>query len=90
MISEQNKAIAEAIRNTGLNTYKTLHDYLEMAKAIAEPDGDNDLAYALKMSSEIKAIVPKLPLTQEFNDLYWKAMLFEAPYLFDSYLVSAD
>lgn len=87
MISEQNKAIAEAIRNTGLNTYKTLHDYLEMAKAIAEPDGDNDLAYALKMSSEIKAIVPKLPLTQEFNDLYWKAMLFEAPYLFDSYLL---
>lgn len=87
MISEQNKAIAEAIRSTGLNTYKTLHDYLEMAKAIAEPDGDNDLAYALEMTGEIKAIVPKLPLTQEFNDLYWKAMLFEAPYLFDSYLL---
>lgn len=87
MISEQNKAIAEAIRSTGLNTYKALHDYLEMAKAIAEPDGDNDLAYALEMSREIKEIVPKLPLTQEFNELYWKAMLFEAPYLFDSYLL---
>lgn len=87
MISEQNKAIAEAIRNTGLNTYKTLHDYLEMAKAIAEPDGDNDLAYALEMTRDIKEIVPKLPLTQEFNDLYWKAMLFEAPYLFGSYLL---
>lgn len=87
MISEQNKAIAEAIRSTGLNTYKALHDYLEMAKAIAEPDGDNDLAYALEMTREIKGIVPKLPLTQEFNELYWKAMLFEAPYLFDSYLL---
>lgn len=87
MISEQNKAIAEAIRSTGLNTYKALHDYLEMAKAIAEPDGDNDLTYALEMSREIKEIVPKLPLTQEFNELYWKAMLFEAPYLFDSYLL---
>lgn len=87
MISEQNKAIAEAIRSTGLNTYKALHDYLEMAKAIAEPDGDNDLAYALEMTREIKGIVPKLPLTQEFNDLYWQAMLFEAPYLFDSYLL---
>lgn len=87
MISEQNKAIAEAIRSTGLNTHKTLHDYLEMAKAIAEPEGDNDLAYALEMTREIKEIVPKLPLTQEFNDLYWKAMLFEAPYLFDSYLL---
>lgn len=87
MISEQNKAIAEAIRSTGLNTYKALHDYLEMAKAIAEPDGDDDLAYALKMTREIKEIVPRLPLTQEFNDLYWQAMLFEAPYLFDSYLL---
>lgn len=87
MISEQNKAIAEAIRSTGLNTYKALHDYLEMAKAIAEPEGDNDLAYALKMTREIKGIVPKLPLTQEFNELYWQAMLFEAPYRFDSYLL---
>lgn len=87
MISEQNKAIAEAIRSTGLNTYKTLRDYLEMAKAIAEPEGDNDLAYAIEMTGEIKAIVPKLPLTQEFNDLYWQAMLFEAPYRFDSYLL---
>lgn len=87
MISEQNKAIAKAIRSTGLNTYKALHDYLEMAKAIAEPDGDNDLAYALEMSREIKAIVPKLPLTQEFNELYWKAMLFEAPYRFESFLL---
>lgn len=87
MISEQNKAIAEAIRNIGLNTYKTLHDYLEMAKAIAEPDGDNDLAYAMEMTKEIKEIVPRLPLTQEFNDLYWQAMLFEAPYRFESFLL---
>lgn len=87
MILEQNKAIAEAIRSTGLNTYKTLHDYLEMAKAIAEPDRDNDLAYALQMTKEIKGIVPKLPLTQEFNELYWKAMLFEAPYRFESFML---
>lgn len=87
MISEQNKAIAEAIRSTELNTYKTLHDYLEMAKAIAEPDGDNDLAYALEMTRDIKEIVPKLPLTQEFNELYWQAMLFEAPYRFESFLL---
>lgn len=87
MISEQNKAITKAIRSTGLNTYKTLHDYLEMAKAIAEPGGDNDLAYALKMTRDIKEIVPKLSLTQEFNDLYWQAMLFEAPYRFESFLL---
>ena len=87
MISEQNKTIAEAIRSTGLNTYKTIHDYLEMAKVIVTPDGDNDLAYALQMTRKIKAIVPKLPLTQEFNDLYWKAMLLEAPYQFESFLL---
>lgn len=90
MISEQNKAIAEAIRSTGLNTYKTLHDYLDLAKAIAEPDRDNDLAYALQMTREIKEIVPKLPLTQEFNDLYWKAILFEAPHRFESFLLCME
>lgn len=87
MISEQNKAIAKAIRSTGLNTYKTLHDYLDLVKSITEPDGDNDLAYALTMTAEIKAIVPTLPLTQEFNDLYWQAMLLEAPYRFESFLL---
>lgn len=87
MISEQNKAIVEAIRSTGLNTYKTLHDYLDLAKSITEPDGDDDLAYALQMTAEIKAIVPTLPLTQEFNDLYWQAMLFEAPHRFESFLL---
>ena len=87
MISEQNKAIAEAIRSTGLNTYKALHDYLDLAKAIVAPDGDSDLAHALHMTREIKEIVPTLPLTQEFNNLYWQAMLFEAPYRFESFLL---
>lgn len=87
MISAKNEVIIDTISKTGLNTYKTLCDYLEMAKVISDPLGDDDLEYALKMSGEVKAVVPTLPLTQEFNDLYWKAMLFEAPYKFDSYLL---
>lgn len=87
MISAKNKVIIDTISKTGLNTYKTLCDYLEMAKVISDPLGDDDLEYALKMSGEIKTIVPTLPLTQEFNDLYWQAMLFEASYRFESFLL---
>lgn len=86
MVSEQNKSIVAAIHGTGLNTYKALRDYLDMAKVIADTDGDNDIKYALCMTLEIKEIIPTLPLTQEFNDLYWQAMKFEAPYLFEPFL----
>lgn len=86
MVSEQNKSIVAAIRNSGLNTYKALRDYLDMAMLIADENEDNDLKYALCMTFEIKEIIPTLPLTQEFNDLYWEIMKFEAPHVFESFL----
>lgn len=86
MISEQNKRIAEVIENIGLNSYKEIRDYLDIAKNIASKDGDNDLKYALHMTKKIKTIIPKLPLTEDLNELYWETMLFEAPHLFESFL----
>lgn len=86
MISAKNEVIIDTISKTGLNTYKTLCDYLEMAKVISDPLGDDDLEYALKMTGKIKNIIPTLPLTYEFNEIYWRAMKFEAPYKFESFL----
>lgn len=86
MISQQNKRVVQAIESVGLNSYREIRDYLDLAKNIADKDGDNDLKYALSMTKRIKTVIPKLPLTEDLNELYWETMLFEAPHLFESFL----
>lgn len=78
--------MVQAIESVGLNSYREIRDYLDLAKNIADKDGDNDLKYALSMTKRIKAVIPKLPLTEDLNELYWETMLFEAPHLFESFL----
>lgn len=87
MVSEQNKAIVAAIKQSDLNSYKTLRDLLDMAKVIADEQGDNDIAYALKLSDFIKRKVPTLPVSVGMNELYWEALKFEAPYRFESFML---
>lgn len=86
-VSEQNRRIIAAIKQTGLNTYKSLRDLLDMAHIIADEQGDNDLEYALKLTDFIKRKVPTLPVSGELNDLYWEALKFEAPHRFESFLL---
>lgn len=86
MISAQNKAVVDAIKRSDLNSYKALSDLLDMAKVIADPEGDHDLAYALKLTNFIKRKIPTLPITFGMNELYWQALKFEAPYRFESFL----
>lgn len=78
--------MVQAIESVGLNSYREIRDYLDLAKNIADKDGDNDLKYALSMTKRIKTVIPKLPLTEDLNELYWETMLFEAPHLFESFL----
>lgn len=87
MISEQNKQIVDAIKHSDLNSYRVLSDLLDMAKTIADEQGDNDLNYALRITDFLKRKIPVLLPTEELNDLYWKTLLFEAPHKFDSYLL---
>lgn len=87
MVSEQNKAIVAAIKQSDLNSYKALRDLLDMAKVIADEEGDNDIAYALKLSDFVKRKVPTLPVSVGMNDLYWEALKFEAPHRFESFLL---
>lgn len=87
MVSEQNKSIVDAIKRTDLNSYKTLSDLLDMAKTIADEEGDNDLNYALKITDFLKRKIPTLSATEDFNKLYWDTLLFEAPHRFESFLL---
>lgn len=86
-VSERNKAIVNQIKASGLDSYKALRDLLDMAKVIADEEGDNDLGYALKLTDFIKRKVPTLPVSQDLNDLYWEALKFEAPHRFESFLL---
>ncbi|MDE7446153.1 MAG: hypothetical protein K2N15_10715 [Lachnospiraceae bacterium] len=87
MVSEQNKNIISAIKQSDLNSYKALRDLLDMAKVIADAQGDNDLTYALKLTGFIKRKIPTLPPTAGMNKLYWEALKFEAPHRFESFLL---
>lgn len=87
MVSAQNKAVVDAIKRSDLNSYKALSDLLDMAKVIADPEGDHDLAYALKLTNFIKRKIPTLPSSIVLNQLYWQAMKFEAPHRFESFLL---
>lgn len=87
MVSAQNKAVVDAIKRSDLNSYKALSDLLDMAKVIADPEGDHDLVYALKLTNFIKRKIPTLPSSIVLNQLYWQAMKFEAPHRFESFLL---
>lgn len=77
-VSEKNIKIIEAIKKTDLNSYKALRDLLDMARVIADEHGDNDLKYALKITDFLKRKIPTLPVTSEFNELYWQTVLLRA------------
>lgn len=86
-VSERNLTIINSIKQSDLNSYKALRDLLDMAKVIADEEGDNDIAYALKLSDFVKRKVPTLPVSVGMNDLYWEALKFEAPHRFESFLL---
>lgn len=86
-VSERNKSIIASIKQSDLNSYKALRDLLDMAKVIADEEGDNDLRYALKLTDFIKRKVPTLPVSVGLNELYWEALKFEAPHRFESFLL---
>ncbi|MBR1930341.1 MAG: hypothetical protein IJ833_02545, partial [Lachnospiraceae bacterium] len=89
-VSEKNRAIVNSIKQTDLNSYKALRDLLDMAMVIADEDSDNDLAYALKLTSFVKRKIPTLPATVDLNTLYWDTLKFEAPHVFESFLLYMD
>lgn len=68
--------------HTSLNDLLTLCNY-----QLKENPGDRD--YCFKYSGYIKECAINLHIQtkdEKYGDLYWKAMLFEAPYLFESFI----
>ncbi|WP_050641008.1 MULTISPECIES: hypothetical protein [Clostridia] len=85
-VSDKNRQIIEAIKDSDLTQYNHLRDLLDMAILVYQED-ETDLDYCLKITKYIKELIPNLPPTQELNNLYWRAILFEAPNIFESFLL---
>lgn len=86
MVSEKNRKIIEAIKASDLTQYNHLRDLLDMAMLVYQEDKSN-LEYCLKITKYIKELIPNLSPTQDLNNLYWRAILFEAPNIFESFLL---
>lgn len=85
MISGRNRRIINAIQNQEA-CYETLNDLFGMARAVYEDD-NSELSYALKLTKYVKDMIAYLPAEEQLNELYWNVLHWEAPHLFDSYLL---
>lgn len=85
MISGRNRRIINAIQKLNPE-YETLNDLFGMARAVFEED-DMELSYALKLTKYVKDMIPYLPSSNSLNELYWNILLWEAPFLFESFLL---
>lgn len=80
--------ITNSIKQSGITANK-LSDILSVLRGIMDKE-PTEREYCLKYSDYIKQTARYMLVKTaqpEYEDLYWKAMLFEAPYKFESYLL---
>lgn len=87
------KSIFQRIIDTGLDNRQNIQDVLDLLCGLREEGGLNDnymRNYALKVSNYAKQMAEynaKVTGSGAFDDLYWRLLLFEAPEVFESYLL---
>lgn len=85
MISGRNTRIINAIQKLNPE-YETLNDLFGMARAVYEED-NAELPYCLKLTKYVKDTLVCLPPADNLNELYWNVLHWEAPFLFESFLL---
>lgn len=85
MISGKNRRIINSIKKL-TPSREMLNDLFDMARVVYEED-NSELKYALKITKYVKEMVFYLPAEEALNDLYWNVLLWEAPNLFESFLL---
>ena len=80
----QNKEIIDRLKRTDLTDYNNLNLLFETCRLVIE----EDLDFALETSEIVKNKAASLSVkVLKFFDLYNRCLLFQAPYIFDSYLL---
>lgn len=83
------KRLANALKMQDATKYSTWDNIMQLCLNMYE-DSHDYLKYCLKLSKAVKLSAQRLLIQNQdvrFEDLYWQAMKFEAPHLFDSYLL---
>lgn len=83
------KKIANALKMQPSNKYSTWDNIMQLCLNMYE-DNHDYLKYCLKLSKAVKLSARRLLVQNRdirFEELYWQALKFEAPHLFDSYLL---
>lgn len=87
---EQHRKIVQNLNNQvrGTPSYELLYKYYSEANYILE-DCPNERDFAFEVSGFVKKWCDQLwrYLDDEYHKLYWQTMLFEAPYLFESFIL---
>ena len=87
---EQHRQIVQNLNNQirGNPSYELLYKYYSEANYILE-DCPNERDLAFEVSGFVKKWCDQLwrYLDDEYHKLYWQTMLFEAPYLFESFIL---
>lgn len=85
VISSRNRRIINAIQKLNPE-YETLNDLFGMARTVYGED-NCELPYCLQLTKYVKDMVVYLPVSDKLNELYWNILLWEAPNLFESFLL---
>lgn len=87
------KSIFQRIIDTGLDNRQNIQDVLDLLCGLREEGGMADdymRGYALKVSNYAKQMAEynaHITGSGAFDELYWRFLLFEAPHIFESYLL---
>lgn len=87
----QYKSIFQNILDSGLESRQSIQDIHDLLCALRDEGGMTDRymhGYALKVSNYAKQMAEynaKVTGSGAFDDLYWRLLLFEAPFLVDSF-----
>lgn len=85
-ISQKNKNNLIRLKKLDLTNYDVLAGLFQTARNILTDDGD--IEEAMKIAENVKRISQALMARDaKFIDLYYKCLLFEAPYKFESFLL---
>ena len=89
LIALTNIEIMSRLAKRDLNVFQNLSNLMDICIAIKDDeDHPDDLPKAVENAKVVKTISSRESRNDiRFMDLYWKALLFLAPYDFDSYLI---
>lgn len=84
LISDKNRKIVDDLLKTDLNKLENLNLLFQTARLVLEEDEER----CFRITKFIKnKAMSRAAADYRFFDLYYKTLLLEAPYLFDSYLI---